>query len=79
MWDAPEHDPQYEESANHVTEAMRPHALTAGYTNLTDDQGEEWRRGVHGSEAKYRRLQAVKATWDPNNLLRFNKNIAPTA
>ncbi|MGW2052017.1 FAD-binding oxidoreductase [Streptomyces sp. NPDC001858] len=79
MWDAPEHDTQYEQSAKHITEAMRPHTLAAGYTNLTDDRGEEWRRGVHGSEAKYRRLQAVKATWDPDNLLRFNKNIAPTA
>lgn len=78
MWDDPDHDPQYEESAKHITEAMRPHALASGYTNLSDDRGEEWRRGVHGSEAKYRRLQAVKATWDPDNLLRFNKNITPT-
>lgn len=79
MWDAAEHDPRYEESAKHITEAMRPHSLAAGYTNLTDDLGKAWRRGVHGSEAKYRRLQAVKATWDPDNLIRFNKNIAPTA
>lgn len=79
MWDAAEHDPRYEQSAKRITEAMRPHALASGYSNLTDDQGEEWRRGVHGSEAKYRRLQAVKAIWDPDNLLRFNKNIAPTA
>ncbi|MER5432424.1 FAD-binding oxidoreductase [Streptomyces sp. NPDC002588] len=78
MWDADEHDSQYEESAKHIAEAIRPHALASGYTNLTDDRGEEWRRGVHGSEAKYRRLQAVKAAWDPDNLLRFNKNIAPT-
>lgn len=79
MWDSHEHDPRYEKSAKHIAEAMRPHTLAAGYTNLTDDQGEQWRRGVHGSEAKYRRLQAVKATWDPDNLLRYNKNIAPTA
>ncbi|WP_030621536.1 FAD-binding oxidoreductase [Streptomyces fulvoviolaceus] len=78
MWDGPEQDAQYEESAKHITEAMRPHALAAGYTNLTDDLGEAWRRGVHGSEAKHRRLRAVKAAWDPANLLRFNKNIAPT-
>ncbi|MHA5049707.1 BBE domain-containing protein [Streptomyces sp. SD15] len=31
----------------------------------------------HGSEAKHQRLRAVKAAWDPDNLLRFNKNIAP--
>ncbi|WP_406118035.1 hypothetical protein [Streptomyces sp. NBC_00989] len=32
MWDAPEHDPQYEEPAKRITEAMRPHALASGYT-----------------------------------------------
>ncbi|MFI1355393.1 FAD-binding oxidoreductase [Streptomyces sp. NPDC020898] len=77
MWDAPEHDPAYEQSAKHITEAMRSHALDTGYTNLTDDLGEAWRRGVHGSEAKYRRLREVKTAWDPRNLLRHNKNISP--
>ncbi|MFG2475544.1 FAD-binding oxidoreductase [Streptomyces fagopyri] len=76
-WDAPECDAQYDEWATTLTEAMRPHTLTNGYANLTDDLGEEWRRGVHGSEAKHRRLRSIKATWDPHNLLRFNKNIAP--
>ncbi|MET8536545.1 FAD-binding oxidoreductase [Streptomyces sp. NPDC005065] len=76
-WDAPEYDAQYDEWATTLTEAMRPHALTNGYANLTDDLGEEWRRGVHGSAAKYQRLRSIKAAWDPHNLLRFNKNIAP--
>ncbi|MEU9284536.1 BBE domain-containing protein [Streptomyces sp. NPDC048275] len=77
MWDDPDHDPQYEQWATTVGEAMRTHSMTSGYTNLTDDRGEAWRRGVHGSEAKHQRLRAVKAAWDPDNLLRFNKNIAP--
>ncbi|WP_406197843.1 FAD-binding oxidoreductase [Streptomyces europaeiscabiei] len=77
MWDAPEHDARYEQWATTVSEAMRPHSLTNGYTNLTDDLGGAWRRGVHGSETKHRRLRAVKAAWDPDNLLRFNKNISP--
>ncbi|MDX2707576.1 FAD-binding oxidoreductase [Streptomyces sp. PA03-6a] len=76
-WDAPERDAEYDDWATALTEAMRPHALTNGYANLSDDLGEQWRRGVHGSEAKHRRLRAVKAAWDPHNLLRFNKNIAP--
>ncbi|MFD8079436.1 FAD-binding oxidoreductase [Streptomyces sp. NPDC059718] len=76
-WDVPERDAEYDEWATALTEAMRPHALTNGYANLSDDLGEQWRRGVHGSEAKHRRLRAVKAAWDPYNLLRFNKNIAP--
>ncbi|MFD7437324.1 FAD-binding oxidoreductase [Streptomyces sp. NPDC059861] len=76
-WDAPESDARYDEWATDLTEAMRPHALTNGYANLTDDLGEEWRRGLHGGAAKHRRLRSVKAAWDPHNLLRFNKNIAP--
>ncbi|WP_327344507.1 BBE domain-containing protein [Streptomyces europaeiscabiei] len=27
--------------------------------------------------SRNRRLRAVKAAWDPDNLLRFNKNIPP--
>lgn len=77
MWDAPEHDTPYEQWATAIDAAVRPHSLTSGYTNLTDDLGEAWRRAVHGSEAKHRRLRTVKAAWDPDNLLRFNKNITP--
>lgn len=77
MWDTPERDTQYEQWATAIDAAVRPHSLTNDYTNLTDDLGEAWRRGVHGSEAKHRRLRAVKAAWDPDNLLRFNKNITP--
>ncbi|MFD0507619.1 BBE domain-containing protein [Streptomyces chiangmaiensis] len=76
-WDAPEADARYDDWATTLTEAMQPHALTNGYANLTDDLGEEWRRGVHGSDAKHQRLRSVKAAWDPRNLLRFNKNITP--
>ncbi|MER5916330.1 FAD-binding oxidoreductase [Streptomyces sp. NPDC001982] len=76
-WDAPEYDAQYDEWATTLTEAMQPHALTNGYANLTDDLGDEWRRGLHGSEAKHQLLRSIKAAWDPHNLLRFNKNITP--
>ncbi|MGW1542033.1 FAD-binding oxidoreductase [Streptomyces sp. NPDC002309] len=78
-WDTPESDAAYDRWAEALTEAMRPHTLTNGYANLSDDLGEEWRRHVHGGEAKHRRLRSVKAAWDPHNLLRFNKNIAPAA
>jgi len=55
-----------------ISEAMRPYSLTRGYTNLTDDLGEAWRRGVHGSEAKHRRPRAVKAAWDPEGAARVH-------
>jgi FAD/FMN-containing dehydrogenase len=79
LWDTPEHDPQYEQWAKNITDAMQPHSLANGYTNLSDDRGEQWRRAVHGSDAKRHRLLSTKATWDPHNLLRYNKNITPDA
>ncbi|WP_328875427.1 FAD-binding oxidoreductase [Streptomyces sp. NBC_00287] len=78
QWAEPEHDARMDAWADATLAAMRPHTLPNSYINLTEDQGEEWRRGVYGSEAKYRRLTEIKAAWDPKNLLRHNKNITPT-
>lgn len=77
LWTDPDHDAAYDTWSDQTTAAMRPHGLPNAYINLTADQGEPWRRGVWGSEAKYRRLTATKAAWDPHNLLRHNKNITP--
>jgi hypothetical protein len=60
-----------------VLAALKPHLLSNSYVNLTAHQGEEWVRGLYGSPEKFQRLQALKAEWDPRNLLRFNKNIEP--
>jgi hypothetical protein len=78
QWVEPEHDALFDAWADATLAAMRPHTLPNGYINLTEDQGEQWRRGVYGSEAKYRRLTEIKTAWDPRNLLRHNKNITPT-
>jgi FAD/FMN-containing dehydrogenase len=40
------------------------------------DEGEERVRASYG--ANYERLAQVKATYDPDNLLRVNQNIKPT-
>ncbi|MDW6065517.1 BBE domain-containing protein [Streptomyces sp. FXJ1.4098] len=77
MWTEPEQDGPFDAWADATALAMRPHTLPNAYINLTEDQGEAWLRGVYGSEAKYRRLAEIKAVWDPRNLLRHNKNIAP--
>ncbi|RZB14586.1 FAD-binding oxidoreductase [Streptomyces sp. F001] len=77
LWTQAEHDAPYDAWADATTTAMQPHSLSNAYINLTDDQGEAWRRDVWGSGAKYRRLAEIKAEWDPRNLLRHNKNIAP--
>jgi hypothetical protein len=48
-----------------------------GYVNLSTDQGPEWLKGLYGSPTKFQRLINAKTKWDPQNLLRFNKNIKP--
>jgi hypothetical protein len=53
--------------------------LANGYVNLTSDRGPEWLRGLYGKPEKYARLLAAKAKWDPQNLLRFNKNFKVSA
>lgn len=78
QWAEPEYDALMDAWADATLAAMRPHTLLNSHINLTEDQGEEWRRGVYGSEAKYRRLTEIKTAWDPRNLLRHNKNITPT-
>jgi hypothetical protein len=77
VWTEPEHDAPFDAWADATALALRPHTLPNAYINLTEDQGGAWRRGVYGSEAKYRRLAETKSVWDPRNLLRHNKNIFP--
>lgn len=53
------------------------HVRSNCYVNLSTDQGPAWRLGLWGSPEKYRRLAEAKSTWDPQNMLRANKNIEP--
>jgi len=42
---------------------------------LTEEEGDERIRAAYGNN--YQRLAEVKSKWDPDNLFRMNKNIAP--
>lgn len=58
-------------------EALRPYASDEGtYLNFLADADEDRVRSSYG-EAKYRRLAALKAEWDPDNVFRHNPNIRP--
>jgi FAD/FMN-containing dehydrogenase len=60
-------------------DAMRPFAPSAAtYVNFEADVDEARVRASYG-EAKYRRLAALKAVWDPDNVFHHNANIRPAA
>ena len=60
-------------------QALRPYAANEGaYLNFESDTDQPRVRASYGEE-KYRRLAALKAAWDPDNVFRHNPNVAPAA
>ena len=59
--------------------ALRPYAASDGaYLNFESDADQPRVRASYG-EQKYRRLAALKAHWDPENVFRHNPNVVPAA
>ncbi len=56
--------------------ALLPFTMKGVYTNFLGDEGEEQVRASYG--VNYKRLVALKNTYDPTNVFRFNQNIKPT-
>ncbi len=77
---APEMEPVFTRYFAEVATALRPHATGKLYYNFLSemDTTPERGRATH-SAAHYRRLAAIKAIYDPENLFRFNPNITPGA
>jgi FAD/FMN-containing dehydrogenase len=72
-------DPQ--EAERHIAWARGVHSaitpFTRGtYVNYLGEEGEDRVRAAYGPR-HYDRLAALKATYDPTNLFRFNQNIKP--
>jgi len=55
--------------------ALLPFTLKGVYTNFLGDEGEAQVRAAYG--VNYERLVALKHTYDPTNVFRFNQNIKP--
>jgi FAD/FMN-containing dehydrogenase len=75
-WEKPEDDHANIEWARAAWRNLRPFSTGGTYVNfLTEEEGDERIRAAYGNN--YQRLAEVKAKWDPDNLFRMNKNIAP--
>ncbi|AHG93663.1 FAD linked oxidase domain-containing protein (plasmid) [Gemmatirosa kalamazoonensis] len=59
-----------------VHDAVRPSALGSYVNYLGVEEGADRVRGAYG-DATYARLVALKNAWDPENVFRFNQNVAP--
>jgi FAD/FMN-containing dehydrogenase len=79
QWDDAEDGPRFIDWADSAADALSTEMRANGYVNLTTDRGPEWLRGLYGSPEKFQRLIDAKTKWDPQNLLRFNKNIKPAS
>lgn len=76
-WDKIDDDQANIRWAKTAWEDMRGFSTGGTYVNfLTEDEGEERIRAAYGKN--YPRLAQVKSKWDPENLFRMNKNIAPS-
>jgi hypothetical protein len=57
-------------------ERVRPFSTGGNYVNFqTADEGDERVRASYGP--RYERLARIKDTYDPTNLFRSNRNVAP--
>jgi FAD/FMN-containing dehydrogenase len=57
-------------------EALKPYSTGGNYVNFqTEDEADE--RTVESYRNNYERLETIKATYDPSNLFRVNRNIRP--
>jgi len=76
MWDDPADDERGKRWAGDVRAGLRPWASDAIYLNFIGDEGQDRVVAGFGPE-NYKRLAAVKAEFDPDNLFRLNHNIKP--
>lgn len=76
MWEDPADDERGKRWVRDAHTALRPWASDAIYLNFIGDEGQDRVIAGFGSE-NYKRLAAVKAESDPENLFHLNHNIKP--
>ncbi|MEK9524330.1 FAD-binding oxidoreductase [Streptomyces sp. NPDC087908] len=76
IWEDPAMDEAEIRWVRDVRADARPWAIDSVYLNFVGSEGEQRVVSSFGEE-NYRRLAAVKAVYDPDNVFRFNHNIVP--
>jgi FAD/FMN-containing dehydrogenase len=75
-WDKKEEDPAHVEWARSTWRDMQRFSTGGTYVNfLTEEETTDRLAAAYGGNLA--RLAEIKARWDPTNLFRLNKNIAP--
>ncbi len=69
--------PQYREWVPAYWNALHPRSAGGAYVNFLMEEGEERIAGSYSDN--YRRLAAIKAKYDSDNLFHVNQNIKPEA
>ena len=59
-----------------IADAMKPWTTGRAYLNFIGEEGTARVEAAFGPE-KYKRLQALKKEWDPDNFFSHNQNITP--
>jgi FAD/FMN-containing dehydrogenase len=75
--DDPEHD-AHRGWARATFAALESRSAGRAYVNFLGDEGQDRVRAAYGEE-RYARLAALKAEYDPGNVLRGNQNVEPAA
>lgn len=70
MWTDPADDETNRAWARSLGAAVKPHATGGTYLNVDGESGSAERMRSAFGDATYRRLAAVKRTWDPDNVFR---------
>jgi hypothetical protein len=76
MWEDPADTQRNIGYTRNLAGALKPWATGAAYLNFLGDEGLSRVQAGFGPK-KFAKLQAIKATWDPENVFHHNQNIPP--
>lgn len=72
-WESPVQEKKLLEKFQQVQDVFNSNGITAQYRNYPDINFTNWQNSYYGSN--YQRLQQMKATYDPNNIFRYQQSI----